>query len=63
MLGPLWGGGFLPAFLQLVALYFPAGLLLHCVAPKLLPVKGVQVAPRNEGDVWRDAFTSLGAVF
>jgi hypothetical protein len=61
MLGPLWGGGFVPAFLQLVALYYPAGLLLHCVAPKLLPVKGVQVAPRNEGDVWRDAFTSLGA--
>ena len=60
MLGPLWGGGFVPAFLQLVALYYPAGLLLHCVAPRLLPVKGVQVAPRNEGDVWRDAVTSLG---
>ena len=59
-LGPLWGGGFVPAFLQLVALYYPAGLLLHCVAPRLLPVKGVQVAPRNEGDVWRDALTSLG---
>ena len=31
------------------------------VAPRLLPVQGVQVQPRSPGDVSRDALNSLGA--
>ena len=60
MLGPLYGGGFVVAFLQIVALYYPAALLLHYVVPRFLPVQNIQKHERNPGDVARDAFNSLG---
>jgi hypothetical protein len=59
-LAPLCGGGFLVAFLQIVALYYPAAILLHYIVPSILPVKTIQVQPRNPGDITRDALGSIG---
>jgi hypothetical protein len=57
----LYGGGFLPALAQLVAFYYPLGLVLHVAVPALLPVKGIQKEPRGAGEPLRDAVASLGA--
>jgi len=56
----LYGGGFLPAFSQLSLFYYSTAALLHYIAPRLLPVKGVQVQKRSPDDLSRDAFNSLG---
>ncbi|KIZ04044.1 sterol desaturase [Monoraphidium neglectum] len=57
---PLWGGGFLPAFVQLVTFYYLLGLVLHCVVPRLFVVQGIQKEPRGEGEPLRDAIASIG---
>jgi hypothetical protein len=59
---PLWGGGFLVAFAQLTAFYYGLGALLHWGLPALLPtqLQGIQAAPRKQGEVSRDALSSLG---
>jgi hypothetical protein len=60
-LGPFYGGGFVPAFLQLLTFYYLAGGAIHFLLPALLPVKGIQSAPRARGEALRDAIYSLGA--
>ncbi|KAG2483646.1 hypothetical protein HYH03_017522 [Edaphochlamys debaryana] len=57
---PLYGGGFWVAFTQLVVFYYTVGALLHFVVPRIVPVKGIQVQPRKQGDVLRDAIYSIG---
>eukprot|EP00877_Chromochloris_zofingiensis_P005495 jgi/Chrzof1/14947/Cz09g21230.t1 len=59
---PLYGGGFIAACVQLTALYYLAGLVLHHVIPRVFPVKGIQLQPRDKGDVARDAICSLGPI-
>lgn len=56
----LYGGGFFHALCQLVAFYYPLGLLLHCVVPRLIRVQGIQKEPRGEGEPLRDAIASIG---
>ena len=58
---PLYGGGFWPAFAQLLAFYYGAGCLLHFVVPSCIPVKNIQKSERASCDVLRDAVYSLGA--
>jgi Delta7-sterol 5-desaturase len=60
MLMPLYGGGFTVAWIQIAVFYYTSGILLHYVAPALLPVKNIQVQPRGSGDIGRDALGSLG---
>jgi hypothetical protein len=57
---PLYGGGFVPAFLQLVFFYYLVGALLHWGVPALFPVQDIQQSQRKRGAVLRDAFYSIG---
>mmetsp|Transcript_12335 Transcript_12335/g.26636 ORF Transcript_12335/g.26636 Transcript_12335/m.26636 type:complete len:302 (-) Transcript_12335:896-1801(-) len=57
---PLYGGGFWVAFTQVCAFYYFAGIVLHWVFPRILPVKNIQPDPRKPGVVARDAFYSIG---
>lgn len=63
LLSPLYGGGFLVAFAQLAAFYYPLGVLLHIIVPALLPVRGIQKEPRGAGEPLRDALASIGEGF
>ena len=60
-LGPLWGGGYWVALRQAAAVYYAAAVVLHYVAPTLLPVRSVQKGQPRQGQVTREALTSLGA--
>lgn len=57
---PLYGGGFVAAFVQLAAFYYSLGLLLHCVVPRVFAVQGIQKEPRGAGEPLRDAIASIG---
>lgn len=56
----LYGGGFFDAWLQLMVFYYGAGILLHCVIPRVLPVESVQKNERATSDLLRDCVYSLG---
>ncbi|KAI8471949.1 MAG: hypothetical protein J3K34DRAFT_415708 [Monoraphidium minutum] len=57
---PLYGGGFVPAFVQLVLFYYTLGFALHIAIPALFPVKDIQKEPRGGGEPLRDALASIG---
>ena len=59
---PLYGGGLLVALAQVAAVYYTVALMLHCLVPWLLRPPSIQVAPRRDGQAWREARNSLGAV-
>jgi hypothetical protein len=56
----LVGDGFWIAFLQAATFYYVAGLLIHCIIPRLAPVQGIQKQVRKDHEAWRDAFFSIG---
>lgn len=60
LLGPLYGGGFWVAFRQLAAVYYLAAFVLHYVAPRVFPVRSVQVAQPRKNQVAWEAIYSLG---
>ncbi|PRW20849.1 sterol desaturase [Chlorella sorokiniana] len=62
LLGPLYGGGFWVALRQLAAVYYLAGFVLHYVAPRMFPVRTVQVAQPRKGQVAWEATYSIGAL-
>ncbi|KAK9827400.1 hypothetical protein WJX81_007445 [Elliptochloris bilobata] len=57
---PLYGGGFTTAALQVAAVYYGVAFLLHCLVPLAVPVKSIQVQPRQPGQASREALYSLG---
>ena len=63
IIGPLHGGGFLVAYIQLCTFYYACAVLLHHVVPALIPVKSVQHDKRRIGSVARDAIYSLGELW
>ena len=56
----LYGGGYINALLQTSFTYYIACIVLHWVAPALLPVQNIQVQSRQPGQVTREAIYSLG---
>eukprot|EP00892_Ulva_mutabilis_P002763 jgi/Ulvmu1/12488/UM009_0141.1 len=58
----LHGGGFSVAWAQLMVFYYMAGVVLHCVIPRILPVHSVQEHGRGSSDVYRDSIYSLGPI-
>lgn len=60
LLRPLYGGGFWPAFAQLVAFYYPVAYVMHAVVPALARVRPIQPDKRPPGEPLRDAAASLG---
>ena len=60
MMLELYGGGYINALLQTSFTYYIACIVLHWVAPALLPVQNIQVQSRQPGQVTREAIYSLG---
>lgn len=56
----LYGGGYINALLQTSCTYYIACIVLHWIAPRILPVHSIQVQSRQPGQVSREAFNSLG---
>ncbi len=56
----LYGGGYINALLQTSCTYYIACIVLHWIAPRVLPVQNIQVQSRQPGQVSREAFNSLG---
>lgn len=56
----LYGGGYINALLQTSCTYYIACIVLHWIAPRILPVQSIQVQSRQPGQVSREAFNSLG---
>lgn len=60
ILASLYGQGFIPAYLQLLLVYYVSGTLIHVVIPSMINVKKIQAEGRQDGAVMRDAVYSLG---
>lgn len=56
----LYGGGYINALLQTACTYYFACIVLHWIAPGILPVQSIQVQSRQPGQITREAFNSLG---
>ena len=59
---PLYCGRLLMALAQVAVVYYAVAVALHCVVPRLLRPPSIQVVPRRDGQAWREACNSLGAV-
>lgn len=61
-LQPLYGGGYAVAFSQAATMYYITAVLLHYIIPFFLPVTSIQKGKRSQGQILREAFTSLGPI-
>lgn len=58
-LPPLVGGGFWPAFLQCIVVYYTVAGALYIV-PTLFPVRNIQVRPPRPGQISQECLQSIG---